>query len=173
MISADTHTKGCNSNTSPININRNKGNLQSIYLLSSEKCQRIYPSNSFHSWHPLVFVWIINTTLQSILPNSLGQLLGQWYGLVIIESIDAKKKKIKQAKTHTHKQNSIKKQIGCCVTQITLNCCETVFQNSSSIKKTAILFFQKFDTETTLTHIVASIFVLGFWKVCVKTSIKM
>lgn len=101
MIS-DTHTKGCNSNTSPININRNKGNLQSIYLLSSEKCQRIYPSNSFHSWHPLVFVWIINTTLQSILPYSLGQLLGQWYGLVIIESIDAKKKtKKKQAKTHT------------------------------------------------------------------------
>lgn len=101
MIS-DTHTKGCNSKTSPININRNKGNLQSIYLLSSEKCQRIYPSNSFQSWHPLVFVWIINTTLQSILPNSLGQLLGQWYGLVIIESIDAKKKnKKKQAKTHT------------------------------------------------------------------------
>lgn len=108
MISADTHTKGCNSKTSPININRNKGNLQSIYLLSSEKCQRIYPSNSFQSWHPLVFVWIINTTLQSILPNSLGQLLGQWYGLVIIESIDAKKKKKKESKTHTHKQNSIK-----------------------------------------------------------------
>lgn len=74
-----------------------------------------------------------------------------------------KKKKNKTSQnTHTHKQNSIKKQIGCCVTQITLNCCETVFQNSSSIKKTAILFFQKFDTETTLTHIVASIFVLGF-----------
>lgn len=31
-----------------------------------------------------------NTTLQSILPYSLGQLLGQLYGLVI-ESMDAKK----------------------------------------------------------------------------------
>lgn len=108
MIS-DTHTKGCNSKTSPININRNKGNLQSIYLLSSEKCQRIYPSNSFQSWHPLVFVWIINTTLQSILPNSLGQLLGQWYGLVIIESIDAKKKKNKTSQ-NTHTQTEFYKE---------------------------------------------------------------
>lgn len=84
--------------------------MQSIYLLSSEKCQRIYPSNSFHSWHPLVFVWIINTTLQSILPYSLGQLLGQWYGLVIIESIDAKKKKQKKKQAKTHTQTEFNKE---------------------------------------------------------------
>lgn len=48
-----------------------------------------------------------NATLQSIPPYSLGQLLGQLYGLVI-ESMDAKKKT--QAKTHAHKQSSIKKQ---------------------------------------------------------------
>lgn len=45
-----------------------------------------------------------------------------------------------QAKTHAHKQSSIKKQTGCCATQIILNCCETVFQNSPSIKETTILF---------------------------------
>lgn len=78
-------------------------------------------------------VCMSNTTLQSIPPYSLGQLLGQLYGLVI-ESMDAKNKT--QAKTHAHKQSSIKKQTGCCATQIILNCCETVFQNSPSIKET-------------------------------------
>lgn len=56
-----------------------------------------------------------------------------------------------QAKTHAHKQSSIKKQTGCCATQIILNCCETVFQNCPSIKETQYLK-KKFNTETTLTH---------------------
>lgn len=75
-----------------------------------------------------------------------------WISDYRINRRKTKKNKKKNKPKHTHKQISIKKQTGCCVTQITLNCCETVFQNSSSIKKTAILFFQKFDTETTLTH---------------------
>lgn len=64
-----------------------------------------------------------------------------------------KTKKKKQAKTHTHKQNSIKKQIiGCCVTQITLNCWELYFKIPLQLKRRQYFFSKIWYRDHTYTH---------------------
>lgn len=72
-----------------------------------------------------------------------------------------KKKTKKQAKTHTHKQNSIKKQIGCCVTQITLNCWELYFKIPLQLKRRQYFFFKNLIQRPHL-HTLFHQFVLGF-----------
>lgn len=115
--------------------NRNKRNLQSIYLLYSERCQRIYPSNLFHSWHPLVSVCVIYYTSKysTLFPWAITRTI-----MRISDRINRRKKK---SQTHTHKQNSIKKQTGSWLALIVLNCCETAFQNSPLVIQMTYCFF--------------------------------
>lgn len=100
-------------------------------------------------------VCMSNTTLQSIPPYSLGQLLGQLYGLVI-ESMDAKKKP-KPKHTHTNRVQYRSKQV-VVRHKLFLIVVKLYFKIPLQLKRRQYCF-QKFNTETTLTHS-CTIFVL-------------
>lgn len=90
-----------------------------------------------------------NATLQSIPPYSLGQLLGQLYGLVI-ESMDAEKNP-KPKHTHTNRVQKRSKQV-VVRHKLFLIVVKLYFKIPLQLKRRQYCF-QKFNTETTLnTH---------------------
>lgn len=93
-------------------------------------------------------VCMSNTTLQSIPPYSLGQLLGQLYGLVI-ESMDAKKNPSQNTRTQTEFNKEAKQVV--VRHKLFLIVVKMYFKIPLQIKRGQYLF-KKFDTETTLKH---------------------